>query len=550
MIRRLTAFGICTALCVGNALAAPAVSIEKEGRRVTVSEDLAANTQAVLMVVKNGEDIANNDAVYALKTALTDENGKAVWSFSMPEKDDSGALTDGKYDLYIKQDGESVRTPFGMTYSSVESRNRVKAELKTVTTAQELAQILDADENAFALIYMGAAIEEYAASDKDKVLKMVMDEIDDFSEADAEEAVKTLNIALAASGMTSENAGKYLEIANMDFEDKSYNKIDDSKLIEWLTEMLSGGSYTAVAELKNAYENANILYVINNSRMQYLEENLDKYKEKLGIANDGTYKSYCSVSNKKTVNKKITEALSKNNAKNTQQLLSVISSAVKGTDDSGSSGSSGSSKGGSKGSSSNIGTSSYNPSTPPPQINKPLYADMSQAAWAEEAVTKMTNAGIISGDGSGNFRPNDYMTREEFVKMLIVALGEVDKNAKCSFKDTAEQQWHYKYIASAYNKKIITGMNDELFGTGESLTRQDMVTLCKRAYEMKNGSLESNTENTLFADDESIADYAKDAVYALYAAGKINGMGDNTFSPLSPATRAQGAMIIYNLFLK
>ena len=73
MIRRLTAFGICTALCFGNALAAPAVSIEKEGRRVTVSEDLAANTQAVLMVVKNGEDIANNDAVYALKTALTEK---------------------------------------------------------------------------------------------------------------------------------------------------------------------------------------------------------------------------------------------------------------------------------------------------------------------------------------------------------------------------------------------------------------------------------------------------------------------------------------------
>ena len=158
----------------------------------------------------------------------------------------------------------------------------------------------------------------------------------------------------------------------------------------------------------------------------------------------------------------------------------------------------------------------------------------------------MAKSGVVAGDENGNFRPNDTVTREEFVKMLVLATGNYDASAECAFSDTKVSDWHYRYIASAYNKELVKGVSETEFGTGALLTRQDMALLCRRA----SGGLEAKREKKVFADDSDIADYAKEAVYELYMAEGISGMGDDAFSPLNPATRAQAATIIYNLFLK
>ena len=49
-----------------------------------------------------------------------------------------------------------------------------------------------------------------------------------------------------------------------------------------------------------------------------------------------------------------------------------------------------------------------------------------------------------------------------------------------------------------------------------------------------------------FTDDETIADYARDAVYSLKASGVISGMDDGSFVPDGTATRAQVAQIFLN----
>ena len=50
------------------------------------------------------------------------------------------------------------------------------------------------------------------------------------------------------------------------------------------------------------------------------------------------------------------------------------------------------------------------------------------------------------------------------------------------------------------------------------------------------------------ADGEEIADYAADAIKALFEAGIINGKGENQFEPQGSATRAEAAKIIYEAF--
>ena len=55
------------------------------------------------------------------------------------------------------------------------------------------------------------------------------------------------------------------------------------------------------------------------------------------------------------------------------------------------------------------------------------------------------------------------------------------------------------------------------------------------------------TQEKVFADNDEISDYAREAVSALAGSGIIDGVGDNTFAPNQTATRAQTAKLIWKL---
>jgi hypothetical protein len=56
-------------------------------------------------------------------------------------------------------------------------------------------------------------------------------------------------------------------------------------------------------------------------------------------------------------------------------------------------------------------------------------------------------------------------------------------------------------------------------------------------------------EYRLFADEDEIADYAKNAVQAMNKCGIIEGKGNNTIDPKGAVTRAEAAAILHR-FMK
>ena len=118
----------------------------------------------------------------------------------------------------------------------------------------------------------------------------------------------------------------------------------------------------------------------------------------------------------------------------------------------------------------------------------------------------------------------------------------VDFEAKEEFSDVSEEDWFAPFVASAYKNGYITGYPDGSFRPNANISRADICAVIYRC--IKNTALE-NSSNTVFADDSSIPNYAREGVYALAGSGIVNGMGDNRFAPLENATRAQAAKIIY-----
>lgn len=182
-----------------------------------------------------------------------------------------------------------------------------------------------------------------------------------------------------------------------------------------------------------------------------------------------------------------------------------------------------------------------------PDNTKPqdgAYSDLGGHEWAKNAIEELSRKGIISGDGNGNFRPQDSVKREEFVKMLVEALDISTDGSNADFSDAKKGAWYEKYLTAAKNSGISMGREDGTFGIGENILRQDLAVMMLRALEAvgKAPKLSENTES--FSDASAISKYAQEAVSNMQSNGFIQGMGDGSFAPMQSATRAQAAVII------
>ncbi|MFD2330541.1 glycosyl hydrolase [Cohnella sp. GCM10020058] len=174
------------------------------------------------------------------------------------------------------------------------------------------------------------------------------------------------------------------------------------------------------------------------------------------------------------------------------------------------------------------------------------FGDLSQAAWAREAIETLAARQIANGTGDGKFEPARPVTRAEFLKLLLEALELSDPQATASFSDMTSDAWYYGAVATGAKLGIVKGRADGTFGASDTITREDMAAMLARAIALT-GELDASEAGDGFKDQASIADYAREAVGQLANAGLINGFEDGTFSPKGETTRAQAANVIYKL---
>ncbi len=175
------------------------------------------------------------------------------------------------------------------------------------------------------------------------------------------------------------------------------------------------------------------------------------------------------------------------------------------------------------------------------------FTDANEAVWAKPALQTMLEKKIFAGYEDNTIRPNNNATREEVIKILVSTFFTVNKTAISSFSDVEAGSWYYPYVATGEAKGITKGMGDGTFGVGQNITRQDFAVMIYN-YMLDKG-VTVNTTPYEFVDDDAIADYARDAIYALKNANIIKGYEDNTVAPEGSATRAEIAQMVANLIV-
>lgn len=167
------------------------------------------------------------------------------------------------------------------------------------------------------------------------------------------------------------------------------------------------------------------------------------------------------------------------------------------------------------------------------------------SGWGAFYVESLYQRGIISGRSEKIFAPNDAVLREEFVKLIVELFGGAQSGDAASFSDVSEDDWFYPYVATAYQKGYISGIDESTFGVGMQITRQDMCKIIENVLQ-KNGVAPA-LEAAKFSDDEAIAGYAKNAVDLLFELDIVSGDDQGAFHPQNSATRQEAAKIIFGV---
>lgn len=91
---------------------------------------------------------------------------------------------------------------------------------------------------------------------------------------------------------------------------------------------------------------------------------------------------------------------------------------------------------------------------------------------------ELYSLGIMTGDENGNLRLDDTITRAETVKMLCVAAGlNPVGDGEQPFSDVDDEHWARGYICRAKEEGIINGDENGLFNPEDSVTNEEIVKM-------------------------------------------------------------------------
>ena len=91
------------------------------------------------------------------------------------------------------------------------------------------------------------------------------------------------------------------------------------------------------------------------------------------------------------------------------------------------------------------------------EITEKPFPDVELNEWFATYISSAKEAGIVDGYPDGTFKPNQYITRVEALKILLEASGLEIVGGDMDFPDTIPGQWYEKYVAFAQANQIVNG---------------------------------------------------------------------------------------------
>lgn len=172
--------------------------------------------------------------------------------------------------------------------------------------------------------------------------------------------------------------------------------------------------------------------------------------------------------------------------------------------------------------------------------------------WGMPIMQQWHEKGLVNGYPDGSLRPDEQITRAQFVTLLngvfhYGAAAADSESGQTAFKDVAENAWYYDDITAVAAAGIIQGYPDGSFKPDGQVSRQDAAAMLATAFKLAASEGQTASDLAQFKDQQAISSYARQAVESLLAEGALHGYPDQTIKPLKALTRAEAVTLLDRL---
>ena len=153
--------------------------------------------------------------------------------------------------------------------------------------------------------------------------------------------------------------------------------------------------------------------------------------------------------------------------------------------------------------------------------------------WAKETIQIWLDKEFISGYPDGSFKPDNNITRAEFMSLVNKSFGYTETSA-IVFSDVDKEAWYNSTVGIATKEGYIKGYPDGTLRPNNPISREEQALII-----MKVKNLKPNDEAIINFIDSDKLTWSKDAVETVSKMGIMNGYPDGSFRPQKSLTRGE-----------
>ena len=178
-----------------------------------------------------------------------------------------------------------------------------------------------------------------------------------------------------------------------------------------------------------------------------------------------------------------------------------------------------------------------------------MFPDVPPANEFHQQIISLAAAGVVSGYSDGLFHPEDLVTRAQFAKIIVLALGRhtaaIDNASTPTFTDVpyTGSDYPYDFVEEAAGLGIIQGYGNGTFGPQATVSRAQLALMLVRA----GGDRLDMPPASYACPFTDVPTYAWEAVRVARYNNLLSGKTATKFDPYSSATRGHVAKMVYGL---
>ena len=159
--------------------------------------------------------------------------------------------------------------------------------------------------------------------------------------------------------------------------------------------------------------------------------------------------------------------------------------------------------------------------------------------WAESQINEFISNGHINGYNDGTFKPNNSITRAEFVKIFNKYFGLTKTSGKV-FNDT-KNHWAKIEIDIAVTNGVCNGVSETEFRPNDPITREQAAKMISNYMKLDDSNHDKLDK---YSDKNKVSSWALNSVEGIIEKGYMNGYEDKTFRPNNSITRAEAVVTL------